>query len=519
MAKDEAIKYAINQIPQILPLEEKDVRELVNQVLTQNGEHNSEGIAQSFLDILGHDDMSFEFVFMFNEKLNSVPVLTRDPNPKIEPVQESATLKNPQKVRNNVKEDKSHVPVNKGSKKPITAGTLVSSKLNNSKQPKKLKKKDSKSKKVQSLQEIDDVLKILEVEHSEKDSARYVCNCEGNRHPLFEVAPNCLSCGKIICIREGLHLNNCTFCGEELIPIEERMKIIQVLNREKATLQDTKTEENKPKEMKKTKTYKIQSGGGTNLFSEQDKLFDRVEKEKEREKEVEKVQRGKEAQEQQERIECAKKEKEMKNPELAAAQERLDTLLHFQDTSAERTKIIDHASDFSMTNDSSIWGGAYDRALMLKKQQRNLRKWEKLERERHGRRDKVVLDLNIGKDGKVYMREVSKPQQNVHARSDDELDDVSDEEDLQDLKEIRALKEEISLEKNRKSSLLETKIWDYEKDKKQFERPVYIDDKTQSNTNEETEKRSKTSIQQQNSRVQVSSNQENSVEQNILAVL
>ena len=125
MAKDEAIKYAINQIPQILPLEEKDVRELVNQVLTQNGEHNSEGIAQSFLDILGHDDMSFEFVFMFNEKLNSVPVLTRDPNPKIEPVQESATLKNPQKVRNNVKEDKSHVPVNKGSKKPITAGTLV----------------------------------------------------------------------------------------------------------------------------------------------------------------------------------------------------------------------------------------------------------------------------------------------------------------------------------------------------------------------------------------------------------
>lgn len=209
----------------------------------------------------------------------------------------------------------------------------------------------------------------------------------------------------------------------------------------------------------------------------------------------------------------------MKNPELAAAQERLDTLLHFQDTSAERTKIIDHASDFSMTNDSSIWGGAYDRALMLKKQQRNLRKWEKLERERHGRRDKVVLDLNIGKDGKVYMREVSKPQQNVHARSDDELDDVSDEEDLQDLKEIRALKEEISLEKNRKSSLLETKIWDYEKDKKQFERPVYIDDKTQSNTNEETEKRSKTSIQQQNSRVQVSSNQENSVEQNILAVL
>ena len=79
MAKDEAIDYAINQIPQILPLEEKDVRELVNQVLTQNGEHNSEGIAQSFLDILGHDDMSFEFVFMFNEKLNSVPVLTRNP--------------------------------------------------------------------------------------------------------------------------------------------------------------------------------------------------------------------------------------------------------------------------------------------------------------------------------------------------------------------------------------------------------------------------------------------------------
>ena len=214
-------------------------------------------------------------------------------------------------------------------------------------------------------------------------------------------------------------------------------------------------------------------------------------------------------------IETKAKEEAKVDKDLRAAQERLENLLHVQDTSAERTKVIDNASDFSISNDTGLWGSAREKALLLKKQQRNLRKWEKLERERNGRKDKYVVSMDIGADGNVVMKEKVKDHGKVYAGSDDELDNISDEEDARDLKDIHTYKEELSSEKELHSANLQSKVWDYEKDKQQFERPVYIGSDTEE-SEDENDLKERSNWQP---RVQVNSSNDTSVEQNILAVL
>lgn len=466
MTRSQAIDYAVQRVPQILPLEEGDVRNLCDQVLKGNGS-NPESIAQGFLDILGHDDGAFEFVMEFNEILardqvkapREVPKAQASPERKLTPAVEPA--KHVKQVKH---------PQTKAASKPVSQD-----KYKKGDEPTKSEKTKSKAKRNQLIQEIDDIWKFLELEHNEKDAKKYACNCQGNIHPLFEAAPNCLSCGKIICAQEGLHLGRCTFCGTEFIPLEERLKIVQLLKKEKEELSQEKTSKESSTQRPNTKkkyanAFKISSGLGTNLFSEQDKLFDLIERQRERERKREEVLRDKEEVERKEEQDQKRQQRESETiPELLEAQDRLENLLHFQDTSAERTKIIDNASDFSISNDSGVWGSAQERALMLKKQQRNLRKWEKVEGERNGKRDKYTVSMDIGPNGKVVMREVKKNNGKSTADSDDDLDEISDEEDIKDLKDIHELKGAIDSDKGEHRALLQSKVWDYERDKKQLE--------------------------------------------------
>ncbi|GAV54752.1 hypothetical protein ZYGR_0AS00740 [Zygosaccharomyces rouxii] len=465
MTKLKAVEYAVVKIPDILPLEESEVRTLCDQVLkSSNG--NLDRIAEGFLDILGHSDLSFDFVIGFNNLLS-----VEEQKPEVEVQPKVSPAKEPKK------------PVYRERSTPSLPSEHLPKKHTNSSNSSQDKKhqKEKKTQKGQLLREIEQVSKFLEQETNPKDVQKFACNCQGNRHPLFEAAPNCLSCGKIICIREGLHLSSCSHCGQDFISLEERFKILQLLKQEKEELENGSARPPEPNEKQRAgknkagKSYKISTGIGTNLFTEQDKLFDLLERKKEREKKREQVLRTKEDEQKQEEQNKIVQEREARlDPELAQAQERLDKLLYFQDTSAERTKIIDNVSDFSMANDSNLWGTARERALMLKKQQRNLRKWQKLENERNGRRDKYVVSMDIGPNGKVTMKEVHKDRGGAVAHSDEDISDVSDEEDARDLKDIHALKDEIESDKRQKGSKLESNVWDYERDKKQFKRPVYI---------------------------------------------
>ncbi|CAI4034781.1 hypothetical protein SMKI_11G2310 [Saccharomyces mikatae IFO 1815] len=527
MTRQQAIDYAVKKVPQILPLEESDVKALCEQVLSTSSS-NPEQIASKFLEFLGHEDLSFEFVMMFNELLDQSD---KKEERKTKPVHMEQTVpiasKNaPKHLTNkhiNDSRDKQPKNIKEERKSSAMKSAVHSSDQSKQSQSRKEKKVPKSREKLQSLQEIDDAIKMLELRDS--DSSK-TCNCQGTRHPVFDVAPNCLYCGKVVCVIEGLNRGKCGHCHKPLISDDERMQMVKILNHEKNELNDPSSSSsnvsnstNVPK--KKTKNYKITSGMGKNLFAEQDKLFDFIERKRERERKRNEVLKLQEKQEVDKKYEDKLEEQGdtvTENPELLAAQERLDRLLHFQDTSAERTKIIDNASDFDMNQEAGLWGSTRERALALKKQQRNLRKWEKVERERNGRREKYVVSMNIGSNGKVTMTEVPKETDNVIADSDDDINDISDEEDISDLKHIHALKTEINRTKTMEHSNLQSKTWDYERDKKQFDRPTYV--KRSTDAVQPTSKREgKNKGYDLKSRVQVDQNADASVEQNILAVL
>lgn len=531
-SRKEAIALAVKKIPEILPLEEQEIRDLCNQILDNN--HSPDSIAEAFFSILGQEDLSFQFVVELNDILNNIK-----PNSIIDK-EEAQKYKNQKEGSeptdipqgNNNKIIGSHESVKQPQLIPISKKNTIDQKSivtknSNKKQSTNRKKETqalSKKKKLKSLEEIEDAVRYLSTTHEEKDSGRYKCSCLGKLHPIFSIAPNCLSCGKIICVREGLHLNNCTFCGAELIPFNERMQLIEALKEEENSINnDSNTESAKEKKIrdckkKSAKTYKISTGMGKNLFDQQDKLFDFIERQKERERKREQVLRERDEQEKLKDTLIANsnsKQNKLIDEDLRKAQERLENLLHFQETSAERTKVIDNASDFSISNDVGLWGNARERALLLKKQQRNLRKWEKLERERNGRKDKYVVSLDIKADGKVIMKETIKEHDKIYAQSDDDIDDISDEEDIRDLQAIHDYEDQLAKEREIQNFNLQSKVWDYEKDKEQFERPIYIgSDDDEPDT--EYEERGKST---RKSRVQVNSGNDISVEQNILAVL
>ena len=532
---DQAIQYAIEQIPQIIPLEEQDVRSLCQRVL--KGSRDPETIANEFLNILGHSDATFEFIFRFNELLSKEPKSGAIVDTSATAHKGTGTGATTKAPTERVSTSRAPPPENKVIKQKANAtipkGQTVSMMLSGKKKHSTSKKQSSvKSQKLKSLEEIDDVVKFLSITHKETDPNKYACSCQGRRHPIFAAAPNCLSCGKIICVREGLNLNNCTFCGQELIPIQERVQLIEALNQEKEALTDDNNQRKGSGDggssfkKKPLKTYKISTEKGKNLFEEQNKVFDYIERQKERERKREKVMKelgsGNNVSATT-TTEASKSGGTETDEELQKAQERLEQLLYFQDTAAERTKIIDNASDFDMSQNVGLWGSARERALLLKKQQRNLRKWEKLERERTGRRDKYVVSMNIGADGKVSLSEVKRNYDNVYANSDEDLDEVSDEEDRRDLEEIKAYKEELAREKERTNKELQSRAWDYRRDKMQFERPIYVEKAGNGNKSDGNETKQYTDIDKdilkQRSRIQFAKNGDISLEENILAVL
>ncbi|CCE64591.1 hypothetical protein TPHA_0I00850 [Tetrapisispora phaffii CBS 4417] len=493
MTKTQAINFAIKKIPQIIPLEEEDVRNLSEQIL-QSANESPEAIAEGFLNILGHEDLSFEFVIEFNN-------LLQQKDAPIKEVKSTPADISNVGIQKSVEEKKQKISKQSQINKPVINNGMTISKSLEKSQPKskikpvsKDKTKLSKKKTVHALKDIDEVVKMLELERdNENSSSKYACNCQALRHPLFDPVPNCLKCGKIICAREGLNLNNCSYCGTDFIPIEERLKIIELLKKEKEDLLNknklSKEEEFRYNEEKKkrNKGFKVSSGMGTNLFNEQDMLFSKLEKENEK-----RLHDIDEANKNNEEAKNSENNKEIlvtsSDSDLTEAQDRLDRLLHFQDTSAERTRIIDNASDFSMSNDSGLWGSTVERALMLKNQQRNRRKFEKLEKERHGGREKYVMSLNIGKNGKVTVSELENNTETTPASIADDLDQLSDEADIKDLKDIRKLQDDLNEQKNKQAMELENLKWNPDAYKLQFEDPVYITSDTTSNNNDEEKK-------------------------------
>lgn len=471
MENSKLLSFSTNAISDILPLDRETCKQMAIYALSLHSDYE---VSNYFLNLLGNSEASLKFLSKFTE---------------LKEEQEKDAKKQKAKEKNSIHEQKLELKKSQDSSKGNAwfkdfggetqkaqkggrlsdnkssklTSELIDSKPSNQVPNSQVKK--AKKKNVDNLKDIESVINELEldsVNEKENSSARVQrrCNCMGMRHPLFEIAPNCLNCGKIICALEGLQ--PCSFCGEDILSYKDRLDILAILKKEKDLIEDNQSNSKNrllhhplPTTQGKQKSKKITvtMNAGENLWKAQDEAFRKVEEE--RKKEIEERGLNETA---KNLARPDKSELSILNPELDQAQERLERLLDFQSTGAERTKIIDRAADYEvpvMDDREYMWLSPVERALQLKKQQRKLRKHEEAQSKRTGRANKTV-EMVI-KDGKVKMVEKYVPV------NEDEKDD-----------DIALLEEELKEDRRRKDEGIQ-KFWDYEKDKERWQnKPSYL---------------------------------------------
>lgn len=467
-------KFGHDSIQNIIPLDDQSIDEMVQYALSTFKTRDS--MSSHFVDLLGPTDQTFDFVGQFCDMVfgsnksvahENVPkvVKTKEPTKPIVPTKPKGT--GVRLVKKKI------ITTTKGrmtnnSKNGSTTSDMFDLKPATV-EKEKVKQKVIK-KKIDNIEELDKVLIQLEIANDERrngDDIR-ICNCNATRHPLFEMYPNCLNCGKIICEKEGLQ--PCSFCGASLMSNEERAEISEIINKEKEKLEDeannvTKSTTQPSVRPKKKNVIKISlNNTGQNNFKVQEKFFKQIEdKEKQRKLEEEAQQKEKELIKQnQEDLEFYKS-RHQKDEELIKAEERLAMLLNFQDNGAERTKIIDHAADFDLPsgeNGGSLWASPMERVLQFKRQQKLQNRMREQELQRSGR-GAMVINADIMQDGKLVY-------QNGPSNEDiDVTDNLSDDE------EITELQSKINEEKKKQFNNEVKNVYDYSEFTQNLHKPIY----------------------------------------------
>lgn len=226
-----------------------------------------------------------------------------------------------------------------------------------------------------ALADLDSAIRTLEIQTNPSLSANTNpasrrCDCLATRHPLLAAAPNCLNCGKIICVKEGI--GPCTFCSRPLLDAEEMQSMICSLREERGLEKMAANNASyRRADLSSTpRPFTTPTLSSIPDSSSQDKKA------------------------------------------LDLARQHRDRLLNYQSENARRTHIIDEAADFETpASGQSLWASPVERAKQLKRQQKVLREQEwSAKPEWEKRRVVVSVDL-VG--GKVVRRmgEVEKPHE------------------------------------------------------------------------------------------------------------
>ncbi|PVI05903.1 zf-C2HC5-domain-containing protein [Periconia macrospinosa] len=222
-----------------------------------------------------------------------------------------------------------------------------------------------------ALNDLESAIRALEIQtnpslSSSQDNSKRKCNCMATRHPLLEAAPNCLNCGKVICVKEGI--GPCTFCGTALLSSEEIQSMVKVLREERGKEKMAANNLNQkradvsasPRPFSTPRsTTPLSSNPASDVDSETEKL--------------------------------------------SKAKQHRDRLLAFQAQNARRTQVHDEAADFETTSAGlSMWASPQERAMQLKRQQKALREQEWNSRPEYEKR-KVVASIDLA-GGKIVRR-------------------------------------------------------------------------------------------------------------------
>lgn len=216
------------------------------------------------------------------------------------------------------------------------------------------------------------------------------CTCYATIHPLFDPAPNCLNCGKIICTLEGLQ--PCSFCGTPLLSNDEVQSMIRELRAERG------------QEKMRAHNEGVQRQGGPGPGS------------------------------------GPASGAESGSSQLDAAKAHRDRLLNFQAQNARRTRVVDEAADFETPNlSSTLWMSPAQRALALKKQQRVLREMEDKARPEWEKKKTVMsLDIKGGRVTKVYHAAPTESTGDGEDNDDDAEEEAAAEDSARTERQQRA---------------------------------------------------------------------------------
>jgi hypothetical protein len=236
-----------------------------------------------------------------------------------------------------------------------------------------------------ALNDLESAIRALEIQtnptlSSAQDKTKRKCNCMATRHPLLEAAPNCMNCGKIICVKEGI--GPCTFCNTPLLSSEEIQSMVRVLRDERG----------KEKMAANNASHKRADVAMAPRPFSTPKERTPVSSNPASDSETEK---------------------------LAKAKQHRDKLLAFQAQNARRTQVHDEAADFETpTSGLSMWASPQERAMQLKRQQKALREQEWNSRPEYEKR-KVVASIDLV-GGRIVKRMASAERPQT-PESDEEL--------------------------------------------------------------------------------------------------
>ena len=252
-----------------------------------------------------------------------------------------------------------------------------------------------------TLSDLDSAIKTLEIQTNPRmaftaaENEKRKCPCMATRHPLLDIAPNCLNCGKIICVKEGL--GPCTFCGSSLLTQDEISKVLRVLKDERG---DEKTKVNNAGHKKADVAY-----GKGRALTGRDFLAQTTARPSP--------------------LSSAANTPAGSDDEgVSNAKAHRDKLLAYQANNARRTQVHDEAADYDIpTSGTNMWASPAERAQQLKRQQKVLRETEWNARPEYEKR-RVVASIDLKGDKVVRrMAEVERPDFSVPSE-DDSRDDL-----------------------------------------------------------------------------------------------
>ena len=244
-----------------------------------------------------------------------------------------------------------------------------------------------------ALSDLDSAIRSLEVQtnptlsssNSAADLAKRKCGCMATKHPLLDIAPNCLNCGKIICVKEGLA--PCTFCGSQLLSSDDLQKVLRVLKEERG--EERMKVNNAAHKRADVAVGKSRALTGRDFLAQASSSSHRTSP----------------------LSSTPATPTDSDNDEAGEkAKAHRDRLLGFQANNARRTRIHDEAADYDVpSSGTNMWASPAERAQQLKKQQEILREMEWNARPDYEKR-KVVASIDL-KGGKVVRRmaEVERP--------------------------------------------------------------------------------------------------------------